>query len=89
MKIKFQFNSRSSGQDVPEALTIAKKCGGVLDNKLYAIEFDDPQDKNLLRFFANRRRRVCNRKNLSLNTSLRTCCTFPALLRSLFVLSFF
>ena len=51
MKIKFQFNSRSSGQGVPEALTLAKKCGGVLDNKFYAIEFDDPRDKNLGRLF--------------------------------------
>jgi hypothetical protein len=51
MKIKFQFNARSSGQGVPEALTLAKKCGGVLDNKFYAIEFDDPRDKNLERLF--------------------------------------
>ena len=51
MKIKFQFNARSSGQGVPEALTIANKCGGVLDNKFYVIEFDDPRDKNLDRLF--------------------------------------
>lgn len=51
MKIKFQFNARSSGQGVPEALTLAKKCGGVLDNKFYVIEFDDPRDKNLVRLF--------------------------------------
>jgi len=49
MKIKFQFNAKSSGQDVPEALAIAKKCGGVLENKFYAIKFDNPRDKNLVR----------------------------------------
>ena len=51
MKIKFQFNARSSGQGVPEALTMAKKCGGVLENKFYVIEFNDPHDKNLGRLF--------------------------------------
>lgn len=51
MKIKFQFNARSSGQGVPEALTLAKKCDGVLDNKFYAIEFNDPRDTNLGRLF--------------------------------------
>ena len=51
MKIKFQFNARSSGQGVPEALTLAKKCGGVLGNKFYAIEFNDPRDANLVKLF--------------------------------------
>ena len=48
MKIKFQFIPWLSGQDVPEALAIAKKCGDFLDNKFYVVEFDNPQDKNLL-----------------------------------------
>jgi len=51
MKIKFQFNAKSSGQGVPEALTMAKKCGGVLKNKFYLIEFNDPRDKNLEKLF--------------------------------------
>ncbi len=51
MKIKFKFNAKSSGQGVPEALTIANKCGGVLDNKFYVIEFDDPRDKKLGKLF--------------------------------------
>ena len=51
MKIKFQFNARSSGQGVPEALKIAKKCDGVLENKFYVIEFDDPRDKKLGKLF--------------------------------------
>ena len=51
MKIKFQFNARSSGQGVPEALTIAKKCEGVLENRFYVIEFDDPRDKELRKLF--------------------------------------
>jgi len=51
MKIKFQFNSKSSGQGVPEAISLAKKCGGYLDNKFYVIEFDDPKDRNLGKLF--------------------------------------
>ena len=51
MKIKFKFNAKSSGQGVPEAITIAKKCDGVLDNKFYVIEFDNPRDKKLGRLY--------------------------------------
>ena len=51
MKIKFQFNAKSSGQGVPEAITITNKCGGVLDNKFYVIEFANPRDKNLVKLF--------------------------------------
>ena len=51
MKVKFQFNSKSSGQGVPEAISLTKKCNGSLDNKFYVIEFDSPQDKNLWKFF--------------------------------------
>lgn len=51
MKIKFQFNARSSGQGVPEAINTAKKCDGVLENKFYVIEFDDPRDKKLGKLF--------------------------------------
>lgn len=52
MKIKFQFNSRSRGQGVLEAINIAKKCGGVLDNKFYVIEFDNHRDKKLGRLYS-------------------------------------
>ena len=47
MKIEFKFNSRSSGQNVPEAISLAQKCEGVIENKFYKIEFDNPKDKNL------------------------------------------
>lgn len=47
MKIEFRFNSRSSGQSVPEAIALAEKCGGVIEGKFYTIEFDNPRDKKL------------------------------------------
>ncbi len=33
MIIEFKFNSRSSGQNIPEAITIAKRCGGYIEDK--------------------------------------------------------
>lgn len=47
MKIEFKFNSKSSGQNVPEAISVAKQCGGTIENQFYKIEFNDPKDKNL------------------------------------------
>lgn len=51
MKVKFQFNSRSSGQSVPEAISLANNLRAKLENKFYVIEFDSPQDKNLQRLY--------------------------------------
>lgn len=47
IKIQFQFNSRSSGQGVPEAIQLAKKCSGFLEGNFYKINFDSPTDNNL------------------------------------------
>ncbi len=52
MIIEFRFNSKSSGQNVPEAIRIALKCGGFIEDRFYKIKFDDPQDKNLKNLFA-------------------------------------
>lgn len=40
MRIEFKFNSKSSGQNVPEAIRLAEKCGGVIENKYYKINFE-------------------------------------------------
>lgn len=45
--IVFQFNAKSSGQNVPEAKSIAKKCEGIIENNFYKIEFETPEDANL------------------------------------------
>ena len=50
MKIVFQFNSKSTGQGVPDALKLAQKCNGILEGKLYRIEFEKPEDRNLKKF---------------------------------------
>jgi len=47
LKIVFQFNSKSSGQGVHDAVSIAQKYNGILDGKFYKIQFDSPEDKNL------------------------------------------
>jgi len=47
LKITFRFNSKSSGQGVHEAVSIAQKCNGILDGKFLKIEFDSPEDKSL------------------------------------------
>lgn len=47
MKIIFQFNSKSSGQGIHDAVSIAQKCNGNLDGKLYKVRFDTPEDINL------------------------------------------
>jgi len=51
MKVKFQFNSRSSGQNVPEAISIAKKLGAQLEKKFYLFEFDSPDDPHLQKLY--------------------------------------
>ena len=52
MKITFQFNPKSSGQNVPIALSIAEKCGGTIESNLCQIDFDSIEDKNF--------RKLCN-----------------------------
>jgi len=49
LKIEFKFNSKSSGLNIPEAISIAKQCEGIIENKVYKIEFESPKDKNLRR----------------------------------------
>lgn len=51
MRIEFKFNSKSSGQNVPEAIRLADKCGGVIKNNYYKINFESPGDKNLRKLF--------------------------------------
>ncbi len=51
MRIEFKFNSRSSGQGVPEAIKLAEKSGGIIVNKYYKINFDSSDDKNLRKLF--------------------------------------
>lgn len=46
-KITFQFNYKSSGQNIPMALSIAEKCGGVIEKDFYKIDFDSAEDQNL------------------------------------------
>ena len=47
MNILFQFNSRSSGQNVPAAKAIANRCGGIIEDNSYKIQFSSPEDENL------------------------------------------
>ncbi len=42
MIIEFCCNSRSSGQNVPEATRIARQCGGIIEDRFYKIKFDYP-----------------------------------------------
>jgi len=51
MIIEFRFNSKSSGQNVPEAIRIAERCGGFIQDKFYKIKFDDPENKDLKKLF--------------------------------------
>ncbi len=51
LKITFQFNSRSSGQNVPAAKAIAEKCNGIIEDRFYKIQFDSPEDDNLKRLY--------------------------------------
>ena len=51
MIVKFQFNSRSSGQNVPEAISLANNLNAKLENRFYVMEFDSPQDKNLQKLY--------------------------------------
>jgi hypothetical protein len=51
MVIIFKFNSRSSGQNVPAAKTIAERCGGVIENNFYIIKFDSSDNENLNKLF--------------------------------------
>lgn len=47
MEIEFKFNSKSSGQNVPEAIRLAQKLGGYLDKQYYKIKFASNEDDNL------------------------------------------
>lgn len=47
MNIIFQFNSRSSGQNVPAAKAIAERCGGAIEDRFYKIQFSSPEDEDL------------------------------------------
>lgn len=51
MIIEFRFNSKSSGQNVPEAIRIADRCRGFIEDKFYKIKFDDPENKDLKKLF--------------------------------------
>ncbi|HEC39612.1 hypothetical protein LCGC14_2877600 [marine sediment metagenome] len=51
MIIEFRFNSKSSAQNIPEAITIAERCEGYIDNKFYKIKFESPEDKHLKKLF--------------------------------------
>ncbi len=47
-KIIFQFNSKSRGGDVPEAIKIAKSLRSEFDGKNYKVYFDSVSNENLL-----------------------------------------
>lgn len=51
MRVFFQFNTKSSGQGIPEAIALAKKHNGVLEGRFYKIEFTSPEDKNLSKLY--------------------------------------
>ena len=48
MNIIFQFNSKSRGGDVPEAIKIAKSLKSEFDGKYYKVFFDSVSNENLL-----------------------------------------
>jgi DEAD/DEAH box helicase domain-containing protein len=48
-EITFRFNSRSTGQGVPEASDMARALKGRLDGKIFVLTFDSPKDENLRR----------------------------------------
>jgi len=47
LKITFQFNSKLSEQGVHDSISIAQKCKGNLEGKLFKVRFDTPEDINL------------------------------------------
>jgi tetratricopeptide (TPR) repeat protein len=49
MKAIFQFNSKSKAKGITEAVEIAKKHGGKLEEGIYKVEFDSLEDNNLLK----------------------------------------
>ena len=51
MNITFQFNARSSGQNIPTAKALAERCGGVIENNIYKIQFTTPDDENLQKLY--------------------------------------
>ncbi len=51
MRIEFKFNSKSSGQNVPEAIRLAEKLGGVIKDRFYKINFESPENKDLRKIF--------------------------------------
>ncbi|HEC39615.1 hypothetical protein LCGC14_1280900 [marine sediment metagenome] len=51
MRIEFKFNSKSSGQNVPEAIRLAEKHGAVIENKFYKINFESQENKDLKKLF--------------------------------------
>ncbi|MFX1504677.1 MAG: hypothetical protein ACFFDC_01060 [Promethearchaeota archaeon] len=51
MRIEFKFNSKSSGQNVPEAIRLAEKHNGIIEDRYYKINFDSPEEKDLKKLF--------------------------------------
>lgn len=49
MKVTFQFNPKSSGQNVSIAISLVKECGGIIENDLCQIDFDSLDDNNFRR----------------------------------------
>ena len=46
MKIYFQYNSKSRGQNIPRAHQIAEEVGYETEHNFNIIEFDKPDDPN-------------------------------------------
>ena len=51
MKITFIFNPKSTGQNVPIALSIAEKCGGIIEENYCQIEFNSIEDKSFRKLY--------------------------------------
>jgi len=51
MKIRFLFNFQSEGKDAKEAIEIAKKLNGNINEGTYQVEFSSVQDKNLMKLY--------------------------------------
>jgi len=51
MKLYFQYNSKSRGQNVPKADAIADETGYEMENNFKIIEFDAPRDPALLKLY--------------------------------------
>lgn len=51
MKLYFQYNSKSRGQNVPKADVIADETGYEMENNFKILEFDAPRDPALLKLY--------------------------------------